>query len=264
VSWEQVTVPKYATEADLCADFVRFMSEDGWLVYPETAGFDLVLVREDTGFQLGVEAKLALNAKVCEQILPHLSSGGEYDTGPDWRAVLVPTIGGNTGLAEMLSILGVMTFTPSVDYVNRRNDRGYANQLVFRHLHERRWSKPEWHDWNPRKRLELPAFAASDMARMAAGTPSPIQLTPWKLGTIKLLAILEVHGYVTRKDCAECGVDSRRFCASDGFLKQLGDGKWGMGTVPRFDKQHPDTYAAAVAALRAKQKELIDGTPAKA
>lgn len=262
MGWQQLKVPKYATEADLCADFVRFMSEEGWLVYPETAGFDIVLVREDTGFQLGVEAKLSLNAKVCEQILPCLTSGA-YDTGPDWRAVLVPTIGGNAGIAEILSILGVMTFSPAVEYCHKRSTRGYADQLVFRHLHERRWSKPEWHDWNPKKRLELPAFAASDRARVAAGVPAPTQLTPWKLGTIKLLAILEVEGFVTRKDCAKCGVDSRRFCASDGFLQQLGGGRWGMGTIPRFDQQHPDTYAAALAAYRATKGET-NGTPAEA
>ncbi|MGH8028041.1 MAG: hypothetical protein ACREO0_15080 [Pseudoxanthomonas sp.] len=252
MSYTQFPVPKYATEAELCADFAQVMGQDGWLVYPETAGFDLVLVREDTGFQLGVEAKLALNAKVCEQILPSIQSA-KYDiTGPDWRAVLVPTIGGNAGIAEMLGILGVMTFTPTVDY-QHRDGRGYGYQLAFKYQHQHSWLRMEWHDWNPEKRLELPAFARSDMARMAAGTPAPIQLTPWKLGTIKLLAILQVHGHVTRKDCAECRVDARRFCASDGLLSQLGDGKWGRGPrTPRFDQQHPATFADFVAKELAK------------
>ena len=47
--------PKFETEAELCAAFIEDMkTQRGWIVYPETAGFDILLVREDTGHQLGV------------------------------------------------------------------------------------------------------------------------------------------------------------------------------------------------------------------
>ncbi|MDH0187566.1 hypothetical protein N7676_05620 [Stenotrophomonas sp. GD03993] len=39
------------------------------------------------------------------------------------------------------------------------------------------------------------------------------------------------------------GVDPRRFCATDGWLKQLGGGKWARGTLPAFEDQHPEAYA---------------------
>jgi hypothetical protein len=67
----------FATEADLCAAFVTDIQKvKGWKIYPETAGFDLLLVREEDGAQLAIEAKLALNTKVLEQALEGLRWSG--------------------------------------------------------------------------------------------------------------------------------------------------------------------------------------------
>jgi hypothetical protein len=61
----------FPTEAALCDTFAQDLQEQGgWTICPETAGFDLLCVRDDTGHPLGVEAKLSLNAKVADQILP--------------------------------------------------------------------------------------------------------------------------------------------------------------------------------------------------
>lgn len=55
-----------AKESVLCDLFIEaFDKIDGWTCYPEGAGFDVLVVHED-GRQIGVEAKLSLNAKVCE------------------------------------------------------------------------------------------------------------------------------------------------------------------------------------------------------
>ena len=53
----------FAKESDLCAAFLASLPE-GWTAYPETAGFDILLGREVDGFQIGIQAKLRLNAKV--------------------------------------------------------------------------------------------------------------------------------------------------------------------------------------------------------
>ncbi|QAU22568.1 hypothetical protein EO087_00090 [Dyella sp. M7H15-1] len=61
----------FPDEASLCDIFIRDMrAMGGWTIYPETADFGILLVRDATGHQLGVEAKLQLNAKVASQILP--------------------------------------------------------------------------------------------------------------------------------------------------------------------------------------------------
>ncbi|MBA4913889.1 hypothetical protein H2N59_12065 [Pseudomonas aeruginosa] len=50
--------PLVQSEAELCAAFIdEFNRVPGWTCYPETAGFDILVVHED-GRQIGVEAKL--------------------------------------------------------------------------------------------------------------------------------------------------------------------------------------------------------------
>lgn len=58
------------SERELCAAFIdEFNHQAGWVCYSETGGFDVLVVHED-GWQIGVEAKVKLNAKVADKILP--------------------------------------------------------------------------------------------------------------------------------------------------------------------------------------------------
>ena len=251
----------FPTEAALCQAFAADMEQlGGWEFYPETAGFDMLFVYKATGHQLGVEAKLALNAKVADQILPHHYYGGS--DGPDFRAVVVPYVGdASEGIAKMLGILGVMVWAPH-DY---RNDGKpsfeYAlNPSGSRHSHRMYDTTQElhswdmaWHDWNPAKRCTLPEF----VPMVACGVPSPTRLTPWKVGALRVLADLQLDGFVTAKSVRECGVDARRFCASDGWLTSLGGGRWARGAIPAFDAQHPEAFAEIlVQAKDAREKAL--------
>lgn len=252
--------PKFESEAALCAAFIADIHEQrGWIVYPETAGFDILLVREDTGHQLGLEAKLTLNAKVADQIIPGPGSAAYYGCpwGPDWRGIIVPAITeASAGIAKMLGILGVMTFTPERDYSRQRWGGDWKERWKFS-IEEPGYYDLHWHDWNPGLRCPLPELVPS----VAAGVPAPIQLTPWKIGALKVMADLELDGFVTSKSVRERGVDPRRFCAADGWLTPLGDAKWGAGRIPRFDLQHPTEYAQILAAARAERtKELANGT----
>jgi hypothetical protein len=78
----------YATEAAMIACWLQQLkaSSDGkrWTVYPETAGWDVLLVH-DKGYQLGIEAKLALNPHVVAQSLEDTSNWYRVN-GPERRA----------------------------------------------------------------------------------------------------------------------------------------------------------------------------------
>nr|WP_208399726.1 hypothetical protein [Dyella sp. SG562] len=235
--------------------FIRDMrAMGGWTIYPETADFDILLVRDATGHQLGVEAKLQLNAKVASQIIPGGYMGCEiYRPGPDFRAVIVPCITeSNAGIAEMLRILGVQVFAPE-NYGHLKFRLGRYGETDARPFDSTSGSLMEWdlawHDWNPPRRCELPSIVPD----VRAGVPAPIRLTPWKIGALRVLADLELDGFVTAKSVREHNVDARRFCASDGWLVQLGDGRWGRGTVPAFDQQHPEAYAQVLAEAKARR-----------
>lgn len=261
----------FATEAALCSTFIEDVrAVGGWTVYPETAGFDILCVYDRTGHQLGVEAKLSLNSKVAEQIIPGPSSHAVGGPGPDFRAVLVPTVTeANAGIADLLGIVGVMVIHPRWTY--RRGERGRSSTYragyecpsfidFFQHNGwPHRPYDPEagstfhygsaaWFDWNPAKRCPLPEIVPD----VAAGVPGPLMLTQWKIGALRVLAELEVEGFITAKGVREYGIDARRFCAADGWLQAIGGGRWARGTLPAFDQQHPDAYAKVLAEYRAK------------
>lgn len=238
---------KWDSEAQLCDAFASWARKGGcgrepWTVYPETGGFDLLLVNK-TGHQLGIEAKLSMNPRVCVQSLPSLYAGGE---GPDWRGILVPKINGD--LAELMKIHGVVIFTPALTHYRSTQDFNpwlYKSDCNFN----------PWFDWNPVKRCALPEMVPD----VAAGVPSPVRMTQWKEAALKVLAHIEAHGFITAKQVKSYGVDSRRFCASDGWLISLGDGRWGRGNVPSFDKQHPTEYAVFLE--RVSGQTLLGETP---
>lgn len=252
----------FPTEAALCNTFAADMARlGGWDFYPETAGFDMLFVYKTTGHQLGIEAKLALNAKVADQIIPHhyMGYGDSGVEGPDFRAVVVPYVGeASEGIAKMLGILGVMVWAPGTNYRGGVDFHGVLNKHCTAKPDRREYDTADgplmnwdmaWHDWNPAKRCTLPEF----VPMVACGVPSPTQLTPWKVGALRVLAELQLDGFVTAKSVRDCGVDARRFCASDGWLESLGNGRWARGKIPAFDAQHPEAFASILEELRAKR-----------
>jgi hypothetical protein len=231
----------FKDEAELCAAFIKWAKREGYTCYPETAGFDLLLVGAE-GFQTGIQAKMSLNAKVISQILPLYS----LDEGPDYRAVLVPSLRGD--FREICGHIGIDIFY--CQHGGRRDD--WRPGTIFSFSRDGAWHFGEntFFDWNPIKRCDLPAY----MPDVAAGVPSPIQLTPWKIGALKVLAHLEIAGHITRKRINALGIDSRRWCGGEGWLLPLaGDpargGRYVRGKCPAFDQQHPEVYAQIKAEL---------------
>lgn len=62
------------SEAELCTRFSDAAREDGWTVYPETSGWDLLLV-DDDGVQVGIDAKARASFEVLMQCLDRCPDG---------------------------------------------------------------------------------------------------------------------------------------------------------------------------------------------
>jgi len=233
-----MTQPKI-TEADLCAAFIAAVAKDGkWTAYPETAGFDILLVRNDDGAQMGVEAKLKLNAKVISQALPDYLCYRYGMDGPDYRAVLVPR-DTNADLAPLCRALGIGVIGARV----QADPPNVHSRPFWPPLPERRsdsYSDQDWHEWGPVTRCKLPEYISD----AGAGNPSPLMLTDWKIRAIKLAIILEERP-VTRADFKALGLNPQRWL--DPWTKWLiraADGGYIPGPgMPKLEREHPTNYA---------------------
>lgn len=222
----------FKTEAELCAAYIEFAQRGGrWTAYPETEGWDILLVRNADGFQIGVQAKMAFNTKVLAQAL----EGGFCAwraTGPDCRAVLVPSA--PAGAGEVCDALGISL----IHYIG-----GHRGDFSPQWMPGQHYGWPvgrEWPEWSPDKRHQLPAYVPD----VTAGSAAPVQLTKWKIGALKVLALLHLRGHVTRADLKTIGIDARRWIgAGTGYLDPAGDGRWiASSRLPDFEAQHPVVF----------------------
>lgn len=260
----------WETESALVADFCAWVETlatrrhepTKWLVYPETAGWDVLLVRVEDGFQIGVEAKLTLNAKVLCQVLGH-DSPYLRGTGPDCHAVLVPAVGAQLGLAQIAAHLGIVVITaqPAKEEtkygtVMRRPfepDLPSATHKAFLHHHDT--DRRDWPELCPDKRCPLPDYVPD----VIGGKSSPVQLTHWKVQAIKIAILIEERGYVTRADFKALKIDSSRWTKF--WLNSLGEGKWGTGGEPNFKAQHPVNYEQIKADIEKWRPPASEGAP---
>lgn len=222
---------KFESEAALCGAFIEALPEE-WTAYPETAGFDIVLAH-GSGVQIGVEAKLLLNAKVITQIIPRANSAYAGHTGPDFRAVLVPY--GTFSLEPVCDYLGVtlIGMFGQSDYARFRPDLPDKDS----------WSD-QWFDWCPACRLYLPDYVPD----VEAGHPSPLRLTQWKVKAIKLAITLEKRGYLTRADFKHLHISPTRWTQPPGLSWLAPGERRGIyvkrpGKFPDFRAQHPENFA---------------------
>lgn len=226
----------FASEAELVAAWLdelrRFGHDKDWTVYAETAGWDLLMVHT-AGFQLGIEAKLSLNAKVIAQTLDGAHRYYRTD-GPDYRGVLVPRKKCQLHMAEIGRALGIgiIAYAPAAPFISGMGSR----------LPSERSYGPEWPCWLPGERCKLPDYVPD----VAAGVAAPVQLTDWKIKAIKLLIILERRGFVTRKDMKALAISPTRWCDSwQGLLDrdQTAGGYVRGRRTPDLRAQHPVNYA---------------------
>ena len=223
-------------ETDLCNELIQMAEEAGWTCYPETCNFDIVLVRD--GIQIGVEAKLRLNMEVVAQALKRCGSF-RVPRSPHFRAVLVPW--GKAGFQNILVPLRILCLVgaPREKQLFRR--RSWRNNVLFCNeiLEEYKGFL-----WTAGDRLVLPEF----IPKVAAGVPSPIKLTPWKVKMLRVIAETLNTGYITTKQAKkDFGVDLRiainlgwfthNGCIGRSYRYELND-----EATDRPDQQHPEVF----------------------
>lgn len=221
---------KFESEAHLCETFIKAVPK-GWTVYPETAGFDIVLVRND-GIQVGVEAKLQFNVKVLEQA-SETGSCWRHD-GPDYRAVLVPAYA-TDNLCTLAKRLAVTVLRCAPEKVSRQNQFEPGLPVPGQDY------RSDWFDICPAQQLMLPDY----VPRVKAGVPSPIQLTNWTINSMRLMVILERRGFITRRDLEALRLSPSRWASNQGYLEK-GEvrGQWVASKhMPRFPEVHPEVWA---------------------
>lgn len=238
----------FAKESELCAAFLALLPEN-WTPYAETAGWDILLVRKADGAQIGIEAKLRLNAEVLSQALEEWCFG--ESPGPDYRAVLVPYDDAG-GFYRIADYVGVTVIRVGRDVPGRRDvPRFCFEPKLPSGKREDGWQERGWHEWSPVNRHKLPEYVPD----VAAGASAPLQLTEWKIGALKIAYILERRGYVTRDDFRSVGIDHRRWMAPwPGWLVSDERG-WVRGSMPDFKAQHPIVFEKIAADAERWYKE---------
>lgn len=223
--------PPFASEAEMCGVFIAAL-DPTWTAYAETAGWDILLVRASDGFQIGVQAKLRLNAAVITQALEDY-----YDrAGPDCRAVLVPESEGKFHRIAAYIGLTVITVRKPLGQPSH-----WANRLFSPALPDgtKQWGHDDWYELAPLKRHQLPEYVPD----VAAGSSAPLQLTAWKISAIKIAIIIETRGYVTRADFKAIGIDHRRWLPQEQAWLATGEQGFTAGKrMPNFRQQHPIVY----------------------
>ncbi len=225
---------RWETEAALVADFVAFAAHYGWVSYAETCGWDLIVVRPEDGFQIGVEAKLSLNAKVLCQVLDHDRTSGE---GPDCHAILVPRPKLVNGLDYIAGRLGI-TVISGDEPKNWSRYKGPSFFPDLPRLNDSTWDwREDWPQRCPDRRCKLPDYVPD----VTGGKAAPLRLTEWKIAAIKAQIILETRGRLTRHDFKMLRINASRW--TQFWLKSDGNGGWvDDGNMPDLKAQHPVNY----------------------
>lgn len=224
---------KFATEADLVRAFLEHIGKqwrhNPWTVYPETADWDLLLVHE-TGFQVGLEAKLSLNAKVIDQALSGHHS--KYKTtGPDYRGVIVPYGGAQLHLERICAAIGIGIISVRIP------ERG---TIYHMNLPGEESYSTNWPNWLPASRCPLPDYIPD----VEGGKSSPVKLTEWKIKAIRLMIVLDRRGFVTRDDMSKIQISPSRWTdCYNGFLARGPGGYIRCSATPDLRAQHPINYA---------------------
>lgn len=230
---------KFASEANLCAAFIGSIDQKVWTVYAETADWDILLVRNEDGFQIGVEAKLVLNAEVCVQALERRGWWVWAGEGPDCRAILVPDYAKGRAVAALVDHLAVTVIrmrhpSESIWTLQRFRPALPEPAAIMGRGHDNRF----WHELCPVARHKLPDYVPD----VAAGASGPTKLTEWKIKAIKIALLVERRGVVTRKDFKKLSIDHRRW-VDGGWLVGGAQGFSKGEAFPDFRRQHPEVVA---------------------
>jgi hypothetical protein len=238
----------FANEAALCAAFISKLP-DAWTAYPETAGFDILLVRKADGAQIGVEAKMSLNAKVILQAIGH-DSDWYTGAGPDFRATLVPNGCAGAEMKQIAARFGVVTIEMMSDDHNEYEATADHRRYGLKGRRKVPFFSPElpvpkgvwrdiWTDHCPIDRCAIPEYVPD----VGAGNPAPVQLSEWKVKAIKICIILERRGWVSIADFKHLQIDRSRWLQMSWLKLSELRGRYERGSRHLdLRKQHPVNY----------------------
>lgn len=159
----------WESETAMCAFFAASVAKNGWVVHPETAGHDMVLVANQdnaefcAGETVAVEAKLRANVTLLRQAAPPLVLGKTMKHYAHMYVALVPAC------TEDFRIIATALM---IDVVVCDNTRGW--QQGFR-LHS---------DYRDPLAPGLPVPPSP--VDTPAGVPSPRVVTRWKLAAVRI------------------------------------------------------------------------------
>jgi hypothetical protein len=186
-------------EQDICAEFGKTASSQGWSVYPETGGWDQLMMWEnettnlyadkphlgefivEKNTQIGIQAKARPNFVVIRQTLEYRKA----KLRPHYTAVLVPKF--VDGFEMVCRECGIIPFTHELK----------PDELIHR-IKSGKFEKRKGDGliWTPSIIPDLPA-----------GVSGPKSLTKWKSGALSLSWLLRNRGYVTSVDFPTFGND---------------------------------------------------------
>lgn len=186
----------YKTEEQLCATLIEEARACGWLVFPETSEYDLLMVATSevrthnirTGEQIGVHAKLHANIEVLYQALPMM----HRDRGPSYHAILVPVA--SQEFRSVAHRCGIIVLEGAKYHrAHREYRRSTGSDLLYLPAHQRQYySEPLWY---PEMEINTPA-----------GVRSPKKITPWKVNAVRLCLEAIEKGFVLNADFRTAGI----------------------------------------------------------
>lgn len=190
----------YADESEMVTALAHAAKSAGWLAYPETSGFDLLLVATDkvqaagirAGDQLGVEGKRAGNLRLLVQAMPKTRS----DSGPNFHVALVPRA--TSDFKDLAKELGILVIEACVRKWNNAYTREWVKSdftgalSFFPPLYRQYYEKPLW---SPEVEVWTPP-----------GVKSPKSVSPWKVKAVKLCLLAEQKGFLTSADFRDAKV----------------------------------------------------------
>ena len=181
----------YKLESELCDVLISYAKSNGWKVYPETAGWDILLVKD---IQIGIQAKLKDNVDVLSQAIEGIQSANVNikfaNPSPHLRAVLVPRA--SKEFRKVASALGVFIIEGVSLVWNYKTVKSHWGKEIKTSLdgyNKNYLIVPKRDCWVPEVEINVPA-----------GVRSPRIITEWKIKAVKLCFKLNEKGYLTSKD----------------------------------------------------------------
>jgi hypothetical protein len=177
----------YKTENELCNVLIDYARLNGWKVYPETSGFDILLVKD---IQMGIQAKLKANIDVLAQVV-------KYDNAsPHLKAILVPIASKEfREIANALKIFVIEAATLSWNFNTWKEVWTKEIKISLDSYNKKYLIMPKEECWIPDIEINV-----------AAGIKSPKTITPWKIKAVLLCIKLRQFGFITSKDFKDEGL----------------------------------------------------------